>query len=287
MSVDLSHIIKHNFYQVSDKEASRKFVKETIEQLRSKLLIQDEEIPIFYEEEENETYFRLPVYDVEFYLRNGFWEIESYYRYRQIIIRYDNGFVLRRLTYDLAMALGQKEAWYADEFHTWNGTFCEDTDTTFEQWITKVREEKGSEITEYNQDKFIEDGYDDYEDVYHDSFKECDAQFADLKSKFGDYNLLGLYPFGDGFLRCEKNGGLYLINEKTLKPMFNEPITNVSELDGHELLIKKNGLSAVVDQYGKFLTDFVEGKFDWKLANSSDRRIIFNTTAGIELETKY
>lgn len=57
MSVDLSHIIKHNFYQVSDKEASRKFVKETIEQLRSKLLIQDEEIPIFYEEEENENIF--------------------------------------------------------------------------------------------------------------------------------------------------------------------------------------------------------------------------------------
>jgi len=44
-------------------------------------------------------------------------------------------FWLRQLTFDIARALGQDEAWYAEEYYTWNGGGCETPEATFEQWL--------------------------------------------------------------------------------------------------------------------------------------------------------
>ena len=296
MGVDISHIIRHDFRQVKDKKAAKAFVDKTIDRLKKNLLIQDVDdcFEYYHDDERNETTFRLPIYDVEFTLHNGFWQIESYYHYCQIVMHNGDYFWLRRITFDIARALGQDEAWYAEEFYTWNGGVCEVPESTFEEWLESSIKRYGKNLPEFDQDSIMAQGYEqipDYEPIYHDSFKECKELYNKLQSKLGEYKLLGLDRTGNGYLRCAKDGRLFLINEETLKPMFDEPIEGMLQsLNGPEFIVKKNGLSAVFDMDGNQLTDYVEGRFNWRWApydpnkiRSETLRIIYNEEAGIEL----
>lgn len=47
--------------------------------------------------------------------------------------------------------------------------------------------------------------------------------------------------------------------------------------------IGRDGFSALFDEDGKQLTDFVKGSFKWKWSEANYKRIIFNQEAGIEL----
>lgn len=75
MGVDISHIIKHEFREVENKDASIEFCKKTIARLNKNLLINksEEDFHIYCDEYAGvrEITFRLPVYDVEFTLHNG------------------------------------------------------------------------------------------------------------------------------------------------------------------------------------------------------------------------
>ena len=287
MSVDISHIIKNSFRQVGNRMQTEQFVKETIDKLKQNLLIGDADgiIEVNYDGEDNKTTIELPVYDVTFYLHNGFWDIESYYRYSDIVFAHNGMFYLRRLTFDIAKALGEYEAWYTDEFHTWNGNFIDNAETTFDQWYQRVSDDIDKSIPEFDEKQILADQSNYHEIVYHDSFKECIELFDNLQSKLPNFKLLGLKQFGYGYLRCERDGELFLMNEKTLKPMFNEPIDGMSAtLNGPEFIVKKGGLSAVVDGNGNYLTDFVKGSFKWKWTNQENnklRRFIYNETAKI------
>ncbi len=292
MGVDISHIIRHEFRNIKDHDASLKYAKDTIETLKKKLYLNVTDDFFWFEDEDDSIRFSLPVYDVELSLHNGFWQMESGARYNQIVMHHGDYFWLRRLTFDIARALGQNEAWYAEEFYTWNGGNIDEVDVPFEEWITFVEKEFGKPIPEFDQDAIMKQGdvhTPDYEPVYHDSFKECIALFEKEQSRLGDYELLGLDFTGNGYYRCVKNGGLYLINSETLKPMFDEPIeAMLKSLNGPEFIVCKNGLSAVFDKNGKQLTDFVKGEFDWKWGdvdylNYHLVRIIYNEEAGIEL----
>ena len=288
MGVDITHIIRHDFKDVKNRTSAMHFVKETIEKLKKNLHIYgvDEEFTIV--EEFGTIKFQLPIYDVEFELHNGFWDIESYYHYCQIVMHQGDYFSLRRMTFDIARALGQNEAWYAAEYYTWNGGNIEQADIPFEEWIEFVHKKYGS-IPEFSQDAIMKQGdvhIPDYEPVYHDSFKECIEKFKEVQSILNDYSLLGIEYVGNGFYRCEKDGGLYLINSKTLKPVFDEPIeAMLQSLNGPEFVVKKNGLSAVFDMDGTQLTEFLPGSFYWKWAESNlyPKRIIFNEDANLEL----
>lgn len=295
MGVDISHIVRHNFREVEDKEKSRRFVEKTIAALKKNLLIQkvDDCFEYRYDCEFNETTFTLPIYDVEFTLHNGFWQIESFYHYCRIVMHDSDYFHLRRLTFDIARALGQDEAWYAEEFYTWNGDGCELPETTFEQWMESSRKMYGKPIPEFDQAAIMVQGdvsIPDYEPIYHDRFEECKELYDNIQAKIDGYKLLGLNRIGNDYLRCERDGQLFLINEKTLRPMFDEPIEGMlNSLNGPEFIIKKGGLSAVFDMDGKQLTDFVKGAFEceWapynRLESDPYRRIIYNEEAGIRL----
>ena len=203
-------------------------------------------------------------------------------------------FGLRRKTYDIAKALGQNEAWYAEEYYTWNGGNIEDPDVPLEDWIEFVHQKHGP-ISEFDPKAIMQQGdvpIPDYEPVYHDSFKECNDTFNEVQSKLKGYTLLGLEYIGNDYYRCENEAGLYLIHSETFKPMFNEPIeTMLQNLNGPEFVIKKNGLSAVFDMDGKQLTDFEPGVFYWKWTEIGEngfdpnhsKRTIFNEKAKIKL----
>lgn len=289
MGVDISHIIRHDFMQVEDKIVSKAFVLETIDRLKQNLFIHDDQNFFFYyDEESNEFTFKLPIYDVRFYLHNGFWQIESYYHYCQLVM-HKNGFWLRQLTYDIARALGQNEAWYATEYFTWDGCGCDIPEVTFEQWMENCMKKYGNPIPEFNQASIMAQGdvhIPDYEPIYHDSFRECKVEFDFLQSKLDNYRLLGILRFGNRYLRCAQDEGFNLIDATTLKPLFDKPVDGAFDLVGaYEFTIKKNGLSALFDMDGHQLTDFVKGKFDYKY-DDYETKIIFNEEAGIEMTIK-
>lgn len=158
MSVDVSHIIRHGFRKVNDISAIKNFVFQTIEQQKEKLCLRGVE-DVFrtdFDEEFHEYWFRVPYYDVEIYLHDGCWRIESYFSYHQLFMPYGDNFHIRRVIYDLARALGQSEAWHAAEYYTWNGDGLELAEQSFDRWLplTKKRlmEEKGvKDIPEFNQ----------------------------------------------------------------------------------------------------------------------------------------
>lgn len=294
MGVDVTHIIRHEFRDVKDKKAAMVFVDETIQRLKKNLHIYGVDDEFGLREEYDTLIFRLPVYDVDFELHNGFWDVESYYHYCQIVMHDGDYFWLRRKIFDIVRALGQEEAWHATEYLTWNGGNIEEAYVPFEDWISFVNKKNGS-IPEFDQNAIMKQGnvhIPQYEPVYHDTFKECKETFSDVQSKLKDYKLLGLEFVGNGYYRCEKDGGLYLINSNSFESMFNEPIESMLQsLNGPEFVLKKNGLSAVFDMDGNQLTDFVSGVFLWKWTEPDEKgydpnymkRTIFNKEAKIEL----
>ena len=297
MGVDITHIIKHNFRQTSDIQLSLGFAKKTIDYLKNKLLLKGtyDDFELLCDEECKEIRFNLPIYDVDFFLHDGFWQIESFYHYCQIVMHEGDYFWLRWLIYDIVRALGEKEAWYAAEYYTWNGGKCETLGQSFEEWYEQAIEDYGKPIPEFDQSAIIAQGdvhIPEYEPIYHDSFKECNAHFNRLQSQIIGYKLLGIHRIGNCFARCEKDSHLFLLNEQTLTPLFKTPVDDVlSPLNGPEFVIVKNGLSAVFNAYGKQLTDFVKGHFEWEWASVNSLcdyhhdRIIYNKEANIQLHT--
>ena len=95
-------------------------------------------------EDGEEISFYLPVYDVEMSLHNGFWQIESFFHYCQIVMHQGDNFWLRRSLFDIARALGQKEAWHAEEYYTWNGGNIEDFEVPFEDWLAFAEKNTGN-----------------------------------------------------------------------------------------------------------------------------------------------
>ena len=134
MGVDVTHIIRHEFRDVKDKKAAMVFVDETIQRLKKNLHIYGVDDEFGLREEYDTLIFRLPVYDVDFELHNGFWDVESYYHYCQIVMHDGDYFWLRRKIFDIVRALGQEEAWHATEYLTWNGGNIEEADVPFEDW---------------------------------------------------------------------------------------------------------------------------------------------------------
>lgn len=279
-----------------DRQASLAFARETIGLLKEKLHIGccEEAFELYHEEEYGETIFTLPVYDVEFSLRNGFWLVESSFHYCQLVMHKGDYFKLRCMPFDIARALGQQEAWYAKETFTWNGVgLCELPESTFEGWLESATKRYGAAIPEFDQasilacDKMAD--Y-DYAPIYHDSFEACKIHFDALQLQLTGYKLLGLYRIGDAFLRCEKDDRLFLINEHTLSLLFEELVDDVlCSLNGREFIVVKDGLSAVFDGSGNQLTAYVTGEFEWKWASPDllnlryHDRIIFNDEANIRL----
>lgn len=292
MGVDISHIIRHDFYEVENSKAAMSYAKDTILRLKKNLYISNDTEDFYLQDEGDDggITFRLPIYDVDFFLHNGFWCIESYFHYCQIVMHSKDYFWLRRKIFDIARALGQEEAWYAEEYYTWNGGCCELPTDSFEEWYKRATLKYGDKIPEFNQESIIAQGdvhIPDYEPIYHDCFKECKELIVQLQNKIPEYELIGLQRTGYNLLRCKKDDELFLVNEETQEVVTTAPIEAMEHsLNGPEFIIYKNGLSAVFDGEGNQLTDFVKGAFHWRWDDKGfPARIIYNKDVGIEIKT--
>jgi len=266
MGTDISHIVKHDFKLFHDKNASKAFCEKVYEHLRKELLLGDGE-PEWDEPgvlDDEEYFLRIDIadYDMCLDLHPDFWDIESFDRYSHLITNED----VRKKAFDVVRALGAKEAWHAEEYYTWNGDAMEYPGCDFEEWLAYLEREYEKPIQELSPTdfwKFGPDGYLDYEPIYHDSFKECFDEFDRLQESIPDYRLLGISRVGDRFLRCEKHGELYLIDEHWKTPLIDAPVQTYWTFDKHFVVIK-DGKSALFDSSGIQLTPFVKGFFEWK-----------------------
>lgn len=252
MGVDVSHIVRHGFRHTYDVDASMDFVKQTIERLRRNLLINCSADKFELCDEifnnEHEITFRLPFYDVGFTLRNGFWQIESYFHYCQIVMHDGDNFGLRRMIFDISRAIGQLEAWHAEEYYTWNSNLWDkNPNCSFEEWLRNAEKEYGAPIPEFDQSAIMAQGnvhISDYYSIYHDSFKECVELYDRVQSKIKDFRLLGIYLLGDRFYRCENNNQLFIIDSQTLEPLFDGSVDEIQcSLNRQEVVVVRNGKS--------------------------------------------
>ncbi len=266
MGTDISHIVKHDFKLFHDRNASRAYCEKIYEHLRKELLLGDGD-PEWDEpgiRDDAEDFLRICIadYDMDFHLLPDFWEIESYDRY-SFLLRGDG---VRRKAFDVVRALGAKEAWHAEEYFTWNGDAMEYPGCSFEEWMAYLEREYEKPIQEFSSSDYWKlgpKGFLDIEPVYHDSFKECFDEFDRLQESIPDYQLLGISRVGDHFLRCEKNGELYLIDERWKTPLIDAPVQTYWTFDGCFVVIK-DGKSALYDSRGVQLAPFVKGVFKWK-----------------------
>jgi hypothetical protein len=266
MGTDISHIVKHDFKLFHDRNASKAFCEKVYEHLRKELLLGDGEPewdePGVLDDEEDFLQISIADYDLNLRLLPDFWEIESYARYSFLL----RGERVRKWAFDVVRALGATEAWHAEEYFTWNGDALEYPGCNFEEWMAYLEREYEKPIQEFSSSnywKLDSKGFLDIEPVYHDCFKECFAEFERLQNSIPDYRLLGISRVGDHFLRCEKNGELYLIDEHWKTPLIDAPVQTYWTFDEHFVVIK-DGKLALFDSSGTALTPFVKGFFKWK-----------------------
>ena len=110
MGVDVTHIIRHDFKDVKSHKAAKKFLLQTLELLKEKFCVHldnDDSRFEIRDEDVEDLIFRLPPYKCEFYLRDGFWQIESYFHYNQLVWPVNDVYWLRDMIYDIARVLGQ------------------------------------------------------------------------------------------------------------------------------------------------------------------------------------
>lgn len=276
MGVDVSHIIRHDFHEIHDHEKALDFVKETIEVLKDRLQIKcsnqkfeldDEYIDPDPDWRQETITFRLPLYELEFTLHNGFWLIESFFHYCQLLMPWGDSFLLRELTFDVAQALGQSEAWYAEEFYTWNG-YLDETGSSFEDWVSHAEKKYGKPIPEFSPELFIAQGNVgvlEYEPLYHDSFKEYQEKMHRYRSMVAERGeVLGLHLVSGRFVRCRVGDGINLFDMENREFLFDNPVECIlKSFAGNGFVVVEGEKQAVFDADGKQLTDYVPGELTW------------------------
>ena len=83
-------------------------------------------------------------------LYNGFWHIETAWRYHQYFNIFENRFWLREKLFKYVKLLGCTKAYACAEYMTWNSGFWKEEQTTFDYWLAECVKDMGHEISILN-----------------------------------------------------------------------------------------------------------------------------------------
>ncbi len=283
MGVDVTHIIRNDYQEYFKKETRKSYAEQTLKTLKERLGTGVDSSVFVDEDFEFETTFQ--IYDLEFTLRNGFWQIESYYHYVQLLFCVDDNFFLRSMIFDVARVLGQTEAWHAKEHYTWNGGLDEMESCSLEEWL-EYAAQTDCGISEFDPKQWrCTKSIENYGGIYHDSFEDYKTRFTQVQRQIMGYELLGTRIIGKHFYRTRKNGGIYLIDSRTFSPVNTEPYDDIiQDFSGLEFVIRKGNLSALFDGDGNPLSEFMEGSFSWSWYGTHfHKRKIYNETTGFSI----
>ena len=176
MGVDLSIIVKNDFYQRESIEATVNKLSETAVLFKQSLKTNEIILDFHYEV----NYFR--IFDnrekgdefMDIQLFNGFWLIDAAWRYHQYFSYIEERFWLREMLYKYVHLLGQNEAYPCSVYFSWNNKNWEDEKMTFEKWRQSCITDLGHDIQilDIEDVKLYKDCFYDKESVYLDTFSD-------------------------------------------------------------------------------------------------------------------
>lgn len=281
MSVDLSLIIPNNCQSLRDTQNAKKCFDDTIDSVikhfhgRKQFVT---EISIRSDEDDPddiEYSFGIPFLNITAYMHSGFWDIWPVAGYSQYFFPFGTDMFgkprtwPREVCFNTLLAFGHTEGWICDEFHSWNCKL-EDFGSTFEDWKAYGENDEDSIIHEFDIMRFADVDpqkgiWPDYDQKYHDSYKECHDVFNAIRSRFPEYDILSI---GDPLPDCAlaaKNDELFILNYKTGSCLTGSPIDNCrTDFNGAGIQMFKGEKSAFFNMEGKQMTDFRVGNFSWK-----------------------
>lgn len=207
--------------------------------------------------------FEVPFLDhSSFDLCNGAWSISNGYRYSSYFFKYKDKLGrwrswVREIVFDAVRMLGKNEIWLGGDELT--STFIEnEDDSSFEAWKEYSDEYIPSTIYEFDFAKaksYEEESFPEYEEKYHDSFKECYDLLKEYQECYPQYEILSIHPIG-GYIIIAAGNDIYLMDPDTGCFLTNFPIDGIKEYDDKSVTIYRGDKYAKFDFNGKKLTEY-------------------------------
>lgn len=261
MSVDLSVIIRTDFRERDNEEATLKKLEETA------AILNKSEGTTSFVVDKDDSFDQWCIRDndyVHFFMRlelfNGFWHMETGFRYHQYFTKTMD---IRNTIYGYAMLLGQTDAWLCEEYYTWNSGILEEPTRTFEEWKEYCVDRIKHVIREYDAREVLERrDYFYYGDgVRHDSFEDYHKKMRVYSEYFSGYTLLEMNNVAP-IIYLQKDSRKYLVNTDTIEFITGGPIDAYDMLDTcHYSWVKKDKLTAILSPEGKLVSDFMKAHF--------------------------
>lgn len=278
MGVDITAIFRHNFYELDDFDKSMDFARQTIDEIKQRLHLTGDYDDFclygYYDDKYNtvDISFRLADWDFEFQLRRGFWQTWYGISYNAHIIERKDGILhVQAVMYDIARVLGASEAWYSDDM------FSQAYDDMTLEQVLEYAKSRFGQIYEYP------DAEETVQPFYHDDFSETKKLFDEVQKRCGSYELDSIIKNCGNHYTVKRNGKYNLMHSKTFKLMFDEDVDDIYSGYYDAFVVVANEKSAVYDDAGNPLTDFVEGEFEWSWLKPGYAVLVLNATANIRI----
>lgn len=269
MSVTAEILVKHDFFELENYEKSEAFVKQTIDQVKQVLSI-NEDYDHFqlwgYFNEDNkwsDIQFNIPLLDLSVHLKPGYWCIWTSSNFCQVTNKFKGRLHIIDDAFDVARALGQNEVWLCDEFIE-----QEFEENTLDEILTAVS--RRWSITEYSYSELMKNADNAYSTparFYHYGFAEVAAEFEELKVGCGESMPTNINRICGNYVRVVNDGKVNILDSEG-KLVFEKGFDDIYKIVGREFICKKGKKVALFGDGAKQLTDFVAGEFDWEWQNS-------------------
>ena len=134
---------------------------------------------------------------------DGFWEIETAWRYSQYFDENGGPSDLQNDFYDIALDFGCDDAYICSEYCAWNGGDLEKHN--FDEWLEDMRSRFG-EIRDIDANTKYSCDSKEFPDVLHEPFAECKTMMAELSENVATkgFSANGIHTIGWRFITVMK-----------------------------------------------------------------------------------
>ena len=266
MGVDCSMILR------DDSLRQLKTLDEKIQRIRSvedflikKYGIANRDDAIEYELLEDEHFLQFnfePYGIVSINLYDGFWEIETAWRYHSYFSSENGPSGLPDYFFDIAQDFGCDDAYICSEYCAYNGGELESH--SFEGWLELMRQRNG-DIPEITPETRF-GGYDKgFPGVFHESFLSQKKTMAELSEKAASlgYSANGISRIGWHFITVSKNEKVYVMNRDTFTLLIPDPVDFWMDLNCSSFEVVTMGKTMLFACDGQKLFEADKGHFNW------------------------
>lgn len=291
MGVDCSMILRDDsLRQLKTREEKINRIRGIEDFLIKKYGIANRDDAIEFEDFDDEQFLRFnfePYGIVSINLYNGFWDIETAWRYHNYFSSENGPSGLPDYFFDIAQDFGCNDAYICSEYCTWNGGDVEHY--TFEEWLEAMHKRYG-DIPEITPETRF-GGYDNgFPEVFHESFQSQKKIMAELSEKVTmlGYSPNGISRIGWYFITVSKKGKVYVMNRDTLTLLIPEAIDFWMDLNCSSFEVVSKGKTMLFACNGQKLFEADKGHFNWEWGkldphSHNNTMRVFNEESGQEV----